>query len=61
MPIYNSATVPAPKITTEVGGTPLIFPNKPFLFSTHQFCCNKTDVPAISLVILRQGKHHDHL
>ena len=49
----NSPTVPAPKITTSVGGTPVILPsNNPFpnsLFIMSSAAIKTEAIPAISL------------
>ena len=49
----NSPTVPAPKMTTSVGGTPVMFPkSKPFpnsLVIINSAAINTDAVPAISL------------
>ncbi|MNR15684.1 hypothetical protein D3C85_1322360 [compost metagenome] len=55
----NSPTVPAPRITTSVGGTPVMFPNKspfPNSLAIINSAAIKIDaVPAISLKDLTAG------
>ena len=55
----NSPTVPAPIITTSVGGTPLMFPNisplPPFTLDNNSDAINIEAVPAISLKALTAG------
>ena len=56
----NSPTVPAPIITTSVGGTPLILPNKSpfpsFVFASSSEAISTDAVPASSLKTLTAGK-----
>ena len=55
----NSPTVPAPIITTSVGGTPLILPNNSpfplFVLASNSDAINTDAVPASSLRTLTAG------